>query len=36
MDVASGGINDEEDLAGGLEGYLAEGYVPMIGNGAGR
>lgn len=30
MDVASGGIDEEEDLAGGLKRHLAEGDVPVV------
>ena len=36
MDVASGGIDQEEDLAGGLERHLAQGYVPVIRHRSGR
>lgn len=36
MDVAGGGIDEEEDLAGGLERHLAQGYVPVVGDGSGR
>ena len=36
MDVASGGIDQEEDLAWGLERHLAEGYVPVVRHGSGR
>lgn len=32
MDVASGRTDKEENLAGGLEGHLAEGYVPVVGH----
>lgn len=36
MDVASGGIDEEEDLSRRLEGHLAEGDVPVIGHRTGR
>ena len=36
MDVASGGIDQEEDLVGGLERHLAQGYVPVVGHRSGR
>lgn len=36
MDIASGRTDQEEDLAGGLEGYLADGHVPVVGHRTGR
>lgn len=35
MDVASAGIEEEEDLSWGLEGHLARGDVLVVGDGAG-
>lgn len=35
MDVASGRVDEEEDLAGGLEGDFADRHVPVVGHEAG-